>query len=231
MGSGYWVWIIPLVDDRTSIGLVADPDVHPLSSYSNFEKFTQWLGKHQPMLAEQIADAGDSLMDFKFCKNLAQDSDKVWSGQRWALTGEAGLFTDPFYSPGSDFIGISNTFVADLIRRDRLGENSLARTEIYERIYRSFFESTMSLYEKQYLGFGDARLMTVKTTWDYAYYWSVLSWLYFRDVLTDLDFLRDIQPKLVELRALNDTALKGRPMKVNQAKPRGERSGGGRPRY
>ena len=90
--------------------------------------------------------------------------------------------------------------VADLIRRDRLGENSLARTEIYERIYRSFFESTMSLYEKQYLGFGDARLMTVKTTWDYAYYWSVLSWLYFRDVLTDLDFLRDIQPKLERTR-------------------------------
>jgi flavin-dependent dehydrogenase len=205
MGSGYWVWIIPLVDDRTSIGLVADPDVHPLSSYSNFEKLTRWLGEHQPMLAENIADAGNSLMDFKFCKNLAQDSDKVWSGQRWALTGEAGLFTDPFYSPGSDFIGISNTFVADLIRRDGLGESSLARSEIYERIYRSFFESTMSLYERQYLGFGDTRLMTVKTTWDYAYYWSILSWLYFRDVLTNLDFLRDIQPKLVEMRALNDT--------------------------
>ena len=33
------------------------------------------------------------------------------------------------------------------------------------------------------------------------------------------------------IKALNETVLKGRPMKVNQAKPRGERSGGGRPRY
>ena len=42
-------------------------------------------------------------------------------GERWALTGEAGLFLDPFYSPGSDFIGISNTYITDLIARDRQG--------------------------------------------------------------------------------------------------------------
>ncbi len=134
-----------------------------------------WLAGNQPMLADEISSARDTLMDFKFCKNLSQDSDKLWSDQRWALTGEAGVFTDPFYSPGSDFIGISNTFVADLIRRDGLGENCLARSNIYEKIYLSFFESTMSLYEKQYAGFGDFHLMAVKTTWDYAYYWSVLS--------------------------------------------------------
>ena len=33
------------------------------------------------------------------------------------------------------------------------------------------------------------------------------------------------------IKALNDQPLKGRPVKVNQAKPRAERSGGGRPRY
>lgn len=205
MGSGYWVWIIPLIDDRTSIGLVADPEIHPLSSFGNFEKFMSWLAGNQPMLADEISSARDTLMDFKFCKNLSQDSDKLWSDQRWALTGEAGVFTDPFYSPGSDFIGISNTFVADLIRRDGLGENCLARSNIYEKIYLSFFESTMSLYEKQYAGFGDFHLMAVKTTWDYAYYWSVLSWLFFRNVLTDLDFLRTVQPRLIAMRALNDT--------------------------
>jgi hypothetical protein len=60
------------------------------------------------------------------------------------------------------------------------------------------------LYERQYAGFGDTRLMVVKTTWDYAYYWSVLSWLFFRNVLTDLDFLLVAQPKLVGMRTLND---------------------------
>ena len=33
--------------------------------------------------------------------------------------GEAGLFLDPFYSPGSDFIAIGNTYICDLIRRDQ----------------------------------------------------------------------------------------------------------------
>lgn len=205
MGSGYWVWIIPLVDERTSIGLVADPEIHPFSSYGNFEKFADWLATHQPTLGEEVAAAADTLMDFRFCKNLSQDTEQFWSTQRWALTGEAGAFADPFYSPGSDFIGINNTFVADLVRRERNGEDWALRAALYERMYRSFYESTMSLYEGQYAGFGDTRLMAVKTTWDYAYYWSVLSWLFFRNVLTDLDFLLVAQPQLVAMRALNDS--------------------------
>jgi hypothetical protein len=70
-------------------------------------------------------------------------------------------------------------------------------------MYKSFYESTMSLYEQQYGGFGDTRLMVVKTTWDYAYYWSVLTWLYFRDVMTDIERLRELQPRLVAMRQLN----------------------------
>ena len=205
MGPGYWVWIIPLVDDRTSIGLVADPAAHPLETYNTFDRFCDWLSEHQPMLAREVLDARDTLMDFGFMKNLSQDSEQVWSRQRWALTGESGLFSDPFYSPGSDFIGISNTFVADLIRRERVNDQFPAHAAVYQQMYKSFFESTMSLYEHQYPGFGDTRLMVVKTTWDYAYYWSVLTWLYFRNVMTDIDFLRDIQPRLIAMRELNMT--------------------------
>ena len=36
---------------------------------------------------------------------------QVYSGaDRWCLVGEAGAFLDPFYSPGSDFIAMANTF-------------------------------------------------------------------------------------------------------------------------
>ena len=205
MGAGYWVWIIPLVGDKTSIGLVADPDIHPLSSFNSFEKFTNWLSFHQPRLASEVIDARDTLMDFKFRKNLSQDSSQVWSRDRWALTGESGLFADPFYSPGSDFIGISNTFIADLIRRERADDQFPVHAAVYQQMYMSFYSSTMALYENQYPGFGDTRLMVVKTTWDYAYYWSVLTWLYFRNVMTDIAFLRTVQPGLVAMRDLNET--------------------------
>ncbi len=203
MGPGYWVWIIPLAGDRTSVGLVADPDIHPLSSFSTFERFREWLSRHQPRLAAEVEAARETLMDFAFMKNLSQNSEQVWSRERWALTGEAGLFSDPFYSPGSDFIGIANTFICDMIRRERAGDQFPAHAAVYQQMYKSFFDSTMSLYENLYPGFGDTRLMVVKTTWDYAYYWSVLTWLYFREVMTDIDFLRELQPRLVELRDLN----------------------------
>ena len=204
MGAGYWVWIIPLAGDRTSIGVVADPDIHPLASYSNFGKLTNWLSLHQPRLASEVGDARDTLMDFAFRKNLSQDSAHVWSADRWALTGESGVFTDPFYSPGSDLIGISNTFVCDLIRRERSGSRFPLHVALYEQMYQSFFDTIMTLYERQYPGFGDARLMVVKTTWDYAYYWSILTWMYFREVMTDIDFLRVVQPRVQKVQALNE---------------------------
>jgi len=202
MGSGYWIWIIPLAGGKTSIGLVSDPGIHPLESYDTFEKLHAWLENYQPSLARQIN--GAQPLDFLKLKNLSHDCEQVWSSDRWAITGEAGYFADPFYSPGTDFIALSNTFVADLIARDCPNAERGIRGAVYEKMYRSFYESTMSLYEGQYAGFGDSGLMAVKLTWDYAYYWSVLAWLFFRDVLTDLNFLRFVQPEIERIRGLND---------------------------
>ena len=68
-------------------------------------------------------------------------------GERWALTGEAGLFLDPFYSPGSDFIGIANTYICELVGRDRAGRPIDAHAQVFDQIYHSFYESTLALYE------------------------------------------------------------------------------------
>lgn len=204
MGSGYWAWIIPLVGGRSSIGLVTDPTIVPLSSYDSFEKFRRWLGKHQPLLAERVDDKADTLMDFRKLNRLAHGSQRVWSSDRWAMTGESGVFTDPFYSPGTDFIAMSNTFITDLVTRDCSDAERGIRSSVYEKLYQSFFESTMTLYQGQYAGFGDTRLMSIKLTWDYAYYWSILAWLYFREVLTDLQFLRSAQSDILDIRTLND---------------------------
>ena len=201
VGTGYWAWIIPLVGDRTSIGLVSDPRIHPFSEMNSFEKIVDWLAVHQPLLAEKVSAAGETLMDFKFLKRLSHDCRQVWSHDRWALTGEAGVFADPYYSPGTDFIAIANTFICDLITRS--DKQRQLHSVVYQTMYQSFFSSTMSLYEEQYPGFGDSRLTVVKSTWDYCYYWSVLAWLYFREVMTDIAFVRGIEPRLSDIRALN----------------------------
>ena len=43
MDKGYWLWIIPLGSGNTSIGIVADPAVHPLDQLNSYEKALNWL--------------------------------------------------------------------------------------------------------------------------------------------------------------------------------------------
>lgn len=205
MGPGYWAWIIPLPGNRSSIGLVADPNFHALEAFNSPEHFVRWMSVYQPLLASQLAASRGELMDFRFLRQLAHGCKQNWSANQWALTGEAGVFTDPFYSPGSDFIAIGNSLVCDLVTQHRPDAEARTRAAIYDKVYKSFFASTLSLYREQYPGFGDARLMVLKSTWDYAYYWSVLAWLYFRGLLTDLEFLRDAEAALVSVRHLNET--------------------------
>ena len=213
LGTGYWAWIIPLVDDRVSIGLVADPREHPLETFNSFEKIGLWMSQHQPLLARHLEAAADELLDFRYLKNFSHGSEGNFSNNGWALTGEAGVFADPFYSPGTDFIAISNSFICDLVLHGDDDPMQGIRAAVYDKVYQSFFQSTMSLYEEQYRGFGDTRLMVLKATWDYAYYWSVLAWLFFRELLTDIAFLRSAEASLNAARTLNfamQSAFRGR---------------------
>jgi flavin-dependent dehydrogenase len=118
VGEGYWVWLIPLVSGSHSVGIVADATLHPLETMNTFEKAMAWLERHQPRLFRDLDGKRDSLQDFAFFRRFSYGCKQVFDGNaRWALTGEAGLFLDPFYSPGGDFIAIANTFITELVAR------------------------------------------------------------------------------------------------------------------
>src|SRR5262249_41235941 len=157
----------------------------------------------QPRLAQAIEEKRDLLQDFCFLRNFSYGCKQVFSAHRWALTGEAGLFLDPFYSPGSDFIAMANTYITDLIARERRGEEFALRAHAYQQFFFSFYESTLSLYVDQYKMFGDARVMPVKVIWDYAYYWGFLCQLFFKRRLTDLTSLSRLSSDLLQAKELN----------------------------
>jgi flavin-dependent dehydrogenase len=203
MGTGYWVWLIPLASGSTSVGIVFDNAEHDFESLKSFDGAMAWLAEHQPRGHRAIIEAGGELQDFRYLRHFSHGSRAVYSGQRWALTGEAGVFLDPFYSPGSDFIAISNTYVTDLVLRDRAGENIARRARLYERTYFSFYESSLALYRGQYPLFGHFRAMSAKTVWDYAYYWGVLALLFFARRTTDMAFIARHGAELDRLRAVN----------------------------
>lgn len=204
-GPGYWVWLIPLASGAHSVGIVADAKTHPVETFNTFERALAWLRAHQPVVARELENHRDKLLDFVFLRNVSCGCKQVFSGDRWALTGEAGVFLDPFYSPGSDFIAIANHYIADLIARDLAGEPLAARAAIYQDLYFSFYRNMLSLYRGQYDLFGDARVMPVKVIWDYAWYWGVLCPLAIGGRLTDLELLSELRAPMQAAQALNAT--------------------------
>ncbi len=222
MGPGYWVWIIPLASGATSLGIVADPEIHSFDSIRTFELTLQWLEQHHPRCADAVR--GRDVLDFRILRHYSHDCRQVFSDECWALSGESGVFLDPFYSPGSDFIGISNTLITDLICRNLAGEDIRLRSRGYQHMYTSFSRNTLLLYQNQYPGFGDCHLMMIKTVWDYAFYWGILSLLFFNEKLTDLDFINACNTHLVKAQRLNQkiqTLFRQRAADANRLPPRG----------
>ncbi|MEZ5460344.1 NAD(P)/FAD-dependent oxidoreductase [Dokdonella sp.] len=202
-GPGYWVWLIPLGSGAHSVGIVCDANQHPLKGMNTFERALEWLHEHQPLVARACEARRDKLMDFKFLRNYSYGCKQVFSGDRWALTGEAGVFLDPFYSPGTDFIAISNTYICELIGLDRAGKSVAPYARLFEQFYFSFYSNTLGMYRGQYGLFGDAEVMSNKVLWDYTYYWGVLCQLVFQNRLADVALLGALQSDLAEAAQLN----------------------------
>ena len=204
VGAGYWVWLIPLSSGSHSVGIVADSKLHPSRDLDTFDKAMLWLHKHQPRLARDLDGKRNLLQDFSFLRSFSYGCKQVFSGQRWALTGEAGVFLDPFYSPGGDFIAIANTYIVDLVARDRAGESIQTRARIYERFYFSFYEGMLTLYRNQYPMFGNPEVFPVKVIWDYTYYWGILCPLFFQKRLADIAMLGRVRDELTMAMAVNE---------------------------
>jgi flavin-dependent dehydrogenase len=190
MGEGYWIWIIPLVSGKTSIGVVADPKYHPFDGYNTFEKAMKWLEKHEPNAAKLLGEHKGKLMDFKVMKHLAYNTKQFYDAERWALTGEAAAFMDPFYSPGIDFIALGNTWITELIVRDGSGENIALRAMIYDLAHNKLLNGWINLYKNMYGVFGKTQIMLMKIVWDWASYWAIPNVLFINNGYTDVDILK-----------------------------------------
>ena len=203
MGEGYWVWLIPLATGSTSIGIVADPRIHPLNTFNSFEKSVAWLEENEPECADAIQPHLDKVQDFLAIKKMSRGSRQVFSVDRWGLVGEAAAFLDPFYSPGSDFIAIGNTMVGKLIQEDLAGKSIAHLAPTLQSVFLTLFQNNLLTYRDQYPLFGNPRIMAIKFVWDYAVYWGFPALLYFNDKLTDAGFIQSLSKGVEEIRDMN----------------------------
>ena len=193
MDKGYWLWVIPLGSKNTSIGIVADPAVHPFDTFNKYEKALEWLKVNEPRGYKMLEPQTENLMDFKILKHYAHHTGRVYcAAERWGVTGEAGAFLDPLYSPGTDFIAMNNSWLSDLIIRDLRGEDIAVRASVYEQAHLNWVDNWIPVYQNKYLLMGNAQIMVVKIFWDWAMYWSVPTLLFTNKAFTNLKLLKEL---------------------------------------
>jgi flavin-dependent dehydrogenase len=186
MGPGYWVWLIPLASGSISIGIVADAQAHPFDGFNRFDRAMAWLRAHEPQCAAAVAQHLDKIQDFRVMKDYSYTCAQVYSGDRWCLTGEAGVSIDPLYSSGGDLMAISNGLITDLVDADLRGEDIAERAVGHNQVYLVMSDVWLQAYDQQYRLMGNPQVMVAKVVWDTVLYWAFPGLLYFHDKLRRL---------------------------------------------
>lgn len=202
MGDGYWVWFIPLSTGFTSVGIVSDPSRHPLKPMATIEGAMDWFREHEPLAARAIEPMLAGLQDFHALRHYSHGAKRVFHPLRWALTGDAGVFLDPFYSPGTDFIALSNTYITDLVVRDLAGERVRSRINEYNRTYLEMIQAWLPIYEGMYATFGVGQVAVLKVIWDFSTYWSFQVPTFVNGGFLDVPFMtrtRELWKRITEL--------------------------------
>ncbi|MEO7524726.1 MAG: FAD-dependent monooxygenase [Ferruginibacter sp.] len=193
MDKGYWLWVIPLGSKNTSIGIVADPAVHPFDTFNKYDKAMEWLKVNEPRGYKMLEPQTPNLLDFKILKHYAHHTGRVYcASERWGVTGEAGAFLDPLYSPGTDFIAMNNSWLSDLIVRDLKGEDVEGRAQVFEQSHLRLVDNWIPVYQDKYLLMGNTQIMVMKIFWDWATYWSVPTLLFTNQAFTNMAMLKEL---------------------------------------
>jgi hypothetical protein len=203
MGRGYWVWLIRLASGSTSVGIVADPRLHPLAGFNQVDRFLDWMDVQEPQVGDLLRRNRDLIQDFLAIKGLAHTTEQVYSKDRWAMIGDAALFTDPLYSLGSDFIAMGNTMVTEMVRQDMSGGDLTETVELFNWLYLDFlYDSGIRIFQDQYPLMGNAQVFVAKALWDIVWYWASICPVFFHKKFSDVAFLDSIKEELIHFQVL-----------------------------
>jgi hypothetical protein len=147
------------------------------------------------------------LVDIGSFHHLTYGTRQYFSQNRWGLTGEAAAFTDPFYSPGSDFIALENDLITNMIRHEEEGASTQDLHTLVNRSngYMHFrYEASMRLYRNIYSIFGSYELLKLKWQLDFPSYYHIWLSEFMQDLHLHEEFLADkIQEQQPVLNALS----------------------------
>lgn len=174
VGRGFWIWVIPLGNSETSIGVVYDKRMHALHESKDREADYVAFLKAHPALRELLEGAELRSDDLRSLSRLAYSS-RQYAAKGWSLLGDAAAFIDPYYSPGLDHAAFTVDATVELIKSDVAGkdlaEPIAVHNELFLRSYRRFFRAA---YLDKYVYMGEADLLSAAFLLDTAQYYIFL---------------------------------------------------------
>ena len=123
MYRGYWIWVIPVTDEITSIGVVFHHEIAPMS-FKNGDELEAFFRSHRAI--DEIMGERPETIDFFGLKQMARLAKQHFSEDRWALSGMSGTFLDPIGSTGCWLYAETNRFVGHLIQADLYDRDAVA---------------------------------------------------------------------------------------------------------
>ena len=145
-----WFWVIPLENDRTSIGIVLEAADFKKSGLSAEEFFERAIAE-QPLVRNRIGD-GRRVSQVYTAADFSYRSEKL-TGDRWLLAGDAAGFIDPVFSSGVFLAVLAGEQAADVLH-EVLDHPKRARRLFrhYERLVNRAMDVYLRFVESWYAG-------------------------------------------------------------------------------
>jgi hypothetical protein len=191
--------VIPL-HGLTSLGLVYDRALFDENRVSTPEKLIDWACEEFPLFEREFRNR--RLVDSARLASYAYDCKQTISPHKWGMSGMAGRFTDPLYSPGSDLISFHNAMIVEAILSKDQDELE-RKCEIYEPLMKVFYEAYVPSYVLSYNALGDQEVFTLKYSWELAIYFSFYVFPVINDFFTNRAFIQVFFRKFAQLGPIN----------------------------
>lgn len=197
--QGLWFWVIPL-RGKTSLGLVFEHGAVDPEEVKTPAGFTRWVCRHFPLFAQDLPQR--KVLHFSGLADYSHGCAQAISADRWAVSGEAGRFLDPLYSPGSDFIALHNTMIVDAIGAAGRPERE-AKCRQHETLVRALYEAFVPGFAESYVALGDPEAYSLKYTWELTVYYAFYVFPFINDLFTDARFVPGFLRRFGRLGRIN----------------------------
>ncbi len=190
MYPGYWIWFIPISRGVMSVGVVCDRALFQ-DAWRTTDGLVAFVREHRA--ARELLGEAEPLDAMGYAK-VPYGGGAFFGTDRWARVGEANAFSDPLYSPGSDFIAIENDFTTALIAAEVGGASASQLAEdcaAFDAFVRFRFDCTLALYRNLYCTLGSYRLFSLKWDFDIHNYYNLWFDAYAQDRHLDRGWLRE----------------------------------------